>query len=66
MLSSGIPRHPRRAVAGSDATGRIMASIVPAACSDGMSDRAFGLDATVVLDEGSGPRMLTGCCTIGQ
>jgi uncharacterized membrane protein len=64
VLSTGIPRHPRRAVSGSDSGGRIVATVVPAACSDGMSDRAFGLDATVVLDEDGAPRMLTGCCSI--
>jgi uncharacterized membrane protein len=64
VLSTGIFRHPRRALSGSDAGGRIVASAVPAACNDGMSDRAFGLDATVVIDEDGTPRLLTGCCSI--
>lgn len=64
ILSTGIFRHPRRAITSSDDAGRVVASIVPMACSDGMSDRAFGLDATVVIEEGGTPRLLTGCCSI--
>jgi uncharacterized membrane protein len=64
ILSTGIFRHPRRALTGSDADGSIFAGVVPASCSDGMSDRAFGLDATVVIEGEGTPQMLTGCCSI--
>lgn len=40
------------------------ARIAGAACSDGMSDRAFGLTASVILDGGA--RELSGCCRIAR
>ncbi len=59
ILDSGIFRDPARAVLGRDLT----LVTVPAICSDGMSDRLFGLRATVIL-HGDQPRMLSGCCLI--
>jgi uncharacterized membrane protein len=64
MLDTGIPGDPRRTITAGDAVRTLTAVIVPAACSDGMSDRAFGLDATVIVDEGGVARMLTGCCSV--
>ena len=55
-MSVGASWRRRR---NSDPCGRL-----PGACSDGMSDRAFGLTAAVILDEGAGPRLLHGCCSI--
>lgn len=66
VLSSGTFRSPRRVFSGTDEAGRLLTSMVPMACSDGMSDRAFGLDATVVIEGDDSSRMLTGCCTIGR
>lgn len=40
------------------------AVMVPMACSDGMSDRSYGLDVTVILEGRGEPQMLTGCCSI--
>ncbi|MGY9048919.1 hypothetical protein P775_07370 [Puniceibacterium antarcticum] len=40
------------------------AVIVPMACSDGMSDRNYGLDVTQILDGGDARQMLTGFCSI--
>ena len=53
-----------RLIAGDDA-GRMTAVIQPAQCSDGMSDRVYGLSAVLVFD-GAGQRsqMLSGCCRI--
>lgn len=59
ILDTGIFRHPMRAVVADDMT--VTAS--PEWCSDGMSDRAFGLTAHVIL-HGQSPRMLSGCCSI--
>ncbi|MDP5306963.1 COG3650 family protein [Paracoccus spongiarum] len=59
VLGSGIFRDPMRAVLGRDLT--LVA--VPQLCSDGMSDRLFGLRATLVLQDGT-PRLLSGCCSI--
>ena len=64
VLDPGVFRSPRRAIlAGGDALG-LTAVIAPARCSDGMSDMAYGLDATLIVREGDGTRMLTGCCSI--
>lgn len=64
VLSTGVFRDPRRSIQAEGNTRRMTAVIVPAACSDGMSDRAYGLDVTVILEGGSGSQMLTGCCSL--
>lgn len=45
----------------SDASMTLVAA--PRECSDGMSDRTYGLEATVVTT-GSEPLILSGCCTL--
>lgn len=63
-LGGAIPGDVRRGlVAAGDGTD-IHAIIAPGVCSDGMSDRAFGLTAAIILDDGAGPRLLHGCCSI--
>ncbi len=64
VLTTGMFRDPRRSVSAHGASQRMTAVIVPMACSDGMSDRAYGLDVTVILEGRGGPQMLTGCCSI--
>ena len=64
VLSAGTFRSPKRALTGSDGGTRVVATILPAQCSDGMSDRVYGLDATVVFVGEGAPRMLGGCCTL--
>ena len=34
------------------------------ACSDGMSDRAFGLRLELILSEADGRNLLSGCCSL--
>lgn len=57
-------RDPRRSVTAQGTSLRMTAVIIPMACSDGMSDRAYGLDVTVILQDGGTSQMLTGCCSI--
>ncbi len=64
VLTTGMFRDPRRSVSAQDDSRRMTAVIVPMECSDGMSDRAYGLDVTVVLEGSGQPQMLTGCCSI--
>lgn len=64
VLDSGRFRDTRRSVTASGRGGSLTAVIVPMACSDGMSDRAYGLDVSVLLDSRDGPYMLTGCCSV--
>ena len=64
IVTTGMFRDPRRSVTAQGETLRITAVMVPMACSDGMSDRAYGLDVTVILEGRGEPQMLTGCCTI--
>lgn len=59
ILDRGIFRHPMRAILADGMT--VTAS--PEFCSDGMSDRVFGLTATIIL-HGENPQMLAGCCSI--
>ena len=59
VLSTGVFRDPTRAVT---APGMTLTS-TPQICSDGMSDRLFGLQALVVID-GDSPTLLRGCCSI--
>lgn len=56
---------PARSVIAADARGRLTAVIQPGQCSDGMSDRSYGLSATLVFDgEGQRARMYSGCCRV--
>lgn len=59
ILDTGVFRDPTRTVL---ADGLTQVS-VPQICSDGMSDRLYGLRAIVVLSGGPA-RMLNGCCSI--
>ena len=62
-LDTGIPGDVRRALILAEGKLRITATITPQSCGDGMSDRAFGLAAVVIVED-DGPRLLTGCCSI--
>jgi uncharacterized membrane protein len=64
VLTTGVFRDPRRSILAQGESSSIIAAIVPMECSDGMSDRAYGLDVTVILEGRVGPKMLTGCCSI--
>ena len=65
VLDDGRFRSPARTVIGSDRAGRLTVVIQPGQCSDGMSDRAYGLSATLVFDgAGQASRMQTGCCRL--
>ncbi|WP_111557944.1 SH3 domain-containing protein [Paracoccus sediminilitoris] len=59
VLSTGVFRDPTRAVT---APGMTLTT-TPQICSDGMSDRLFGLQALVVID-GDSHTLLRGCCSI--
>lgn len=62
VLDSGIPGDARRALVAGE--GGPVATITPRVCSDGMSDRAFGLETLVILARDEGPQLRTGCCSI--
>ena len=64
VVTTGMFRDPRRSMIAQGETLRMTAVMVPIACSDGMSDRAYGLDVTVILEGRGEPQMLTGCCSI--
>jgi len=64
ILDTGVFRDPRRALVASSGGRRYTAAVTPQACSDGMSDRAFGLGVMVVVEDGAAPGLLTGCCSI--
>ena len=64
ILSTYLPGDTRRSIVAQDSSQHLTAVMVPMACSDGMSDRAYGLDVTVILENADGIGMLTGCCSI--
>lgn len=64
VLGTGVFRDPTRALTAEGAGRRVTLTATPAACSDGMSDRAFGLRATAVVEGGGEPGLLAGCCSI--
>ena len=64
IFSTGMLSDPRRSVTAQSQSRRMMAVLVPIACSDGMSDRAYGLDVTVIFEGRGEPQMLTGCCSV--
>jgi uncharacterized membrane protein len=61
IMDTGRFRDPRRTILARNGAEGMAAVIVPMACSDGMSDRAYGLDVTVIWER---RQMLTGCCSI--
>ncbi len=65
VMDRGLPEDATRGLIAGDVAGRVTAVIQPEICSDGMSDRSFGLSTIVILDGGNSPsRMLSGCCSI--
>lgn len=64
FLATGIFRDPRRALVARDTQGRLTSVMTTAACSDGMSDRAYGLEISVILEDSATAQLLTGCCSI--
>lgn len=65
VMDRGLAEDATRALIAGDAAGRVTAVIQPEICSDGMSDRRFGLSTIVILDGANSPsRMLSGCCSI--
>lgn len=59
---TGIPNDLRRLLNLSSPEGPASGFIYPATCSDGMSDRVYGL--SISLNTGPGTPMLSGCCTL--
>lgn len=61
---SGIGGDLRRMVQFAGISGSGMAFIYPAACSDGMSDRSYGLSISLMTAPDA--PMLSGCCTLSR
>ncbi|CAN5800516.1 hypothetical protein BH23PSE1_BH23PSE1_03970 [soil metagenome] len=64
VLDTGVFRDPRRAVLAEGDGFRMTAALTTEACSDGMSDLAYGLTTMVVVEDAAGPALLAGCCRI--
>ena len=64
VLATGMFRDPRWSVTTQGESLRLTAVIVTLACSDGMSNRSYGLDVTVIIEGRGQLQMLTGCCSI--
>jgi uncharacterized membrane protein len=59
---TGIPNDLRRLLDLRSPDGPASGFIYPATCSDGMSDRIYGL--SISLNSGPGTPLLSGCCTL--
>ena len=64
VLGTGVFRDPRRALVAEGEGWRLTATLAPRRCSDGMSDLAYGLEASVVREAGGEAELLLGCCRI--
>ena len=65
VMDRGVEGEPTRGMIAGDDKGRLTAVMQPQQCSDGMSDRAYALAVTVIMDGQDSPsQMLTGCCSI--
>ena len=64
ILDSGQSGDQRRSAIFEDGTLRLTLLTSPGLCSDGMSDRGFGLTAHVIREAGPLPELLHGCCSI--
>lgn len=62
LMPQGAAPGPERALLAQGVTALIAPA--PGLCSDGMSDRLYGLDARLLIGEGEGTRLLQGCCSI--
>ncbi len=46
--------------------GDFSATLLQESCSDGMSDRAYGLSVHMMTGRGKGTEMVSGCCTLSE
>ena len=65
-LDLGTDSDPRRALLLRDGETTATAAIVPQVCSDGMSDRVFGLEVLLVVSGQAGRNLFSGCCSIAR
>lgn len=63
-FDSGQSNDQRRVSVFEDDALRLTLITSPGLCSDGMSDRAFGLTGHVIYEAGPLPDLLRGCCSI--
>lgn len=59
-----LNRRDRFTTAGSSIAQGLTATIATEACSDGMSDRAYGLSVDIILEDAFDAALYSGCCSI--
>ncbi len=65
VVDNPARREPARSIIAGDDNGRLTVVLTPGQCTDGMSDRFFGLTATLLFEgAGQSSRMENGCCRI--
>lgn len=64
MMSSNVAGQAQAVIAGAYGGETVTGIVRRAICSDGMSDRVFGLSLDMVMTDGDGSRLLSGCCTL--
>ena len=66
-IDRGFEGDRNRIILAKAGSEQVTAVIQPNQCSDGMSDRSFGLSATLIFQGGeNGPQAYYGCCSIAQ
>jgi len=63
-LTTRWPGTPYQRTAALALGDRRFATLQAAACSDGMSDRAYGIAASFFMIGSTGPAILSGCCSL--
>lgn len=63
-MAAGRRDRQARGLRDSEGTGEATAVIARGACSDGMSDRAYGLTLDLLIDGQGASSYFTGCCTL--
>jgi uncharacterized membrane protein len=63
---SGQGTYGKLAIIAETPFARATALVSTTACSDGMSDRAYGLDIGLLLDEYGQNRFYSGCCSLAD
>lgn len=65
VVDNPSQRSPARSIVAGDDRGRMTLVLHPGQCTDGMSDRFFGLSATLLFEgAGQASRMENGCCRL--
>jgi uncharacterized membrane protein len=64
--TGSIARRDRFSMRADGPAATLTAVLIKAECSDGMSDRLYGIGMELLIDDGKDPRQWSGCCTLSR